>query len=76
MPAKFDGGFLEADYLALPWLMTIMRWDSVNSTADRLNGIGLDDNYPFAIPVAAPLDAKSLHARRAVPDSRQHQGLV
>jgi len=39
-PATFNGGFLEADYLALPWLMTIMRWDVVNSTADRLNGVG------------------------------------
>ena len=39
-PATFNGGFIEADYLALPWLMTIMRWDEVNSTADRINGIG------------------------------------
>ena len=39
-PATFDGGFVEADYLALPWLMTIMRWDGVNSRADRINGIG------------------------------------
>jgi hypothetical protein len=36
-PATIDGGFVQADYLALPWLMTIMRWDSVNSTADRIN---------------------------------------
>ena len=28
-PASFSGGFLEADYLPLPWLMTIMRWDAV-----------------------------------------------
>ena len=39
-PASFSGGFLEADYLALPWLMTIMRWDAVHSTADLINGIG------------------------------------
>jgi hypothetical protein len=39
-PATFDGGFVEADYLALPWLMTIMRWDGVNSRGDRINGIG------------------------------------
>jgi hypothetical protein len=37
-PAHFNGGFLEADYLALPWLMTIMRYDRVQSTADFLNG--------------------------------------
>jgi hypothetical protein len=36
--AHFNGGFLEADYLALPWLMTIMRYDRVQSTADFLNG--------------------------------------
>ena len=38
--AHFNGGFLEADYLALPWLMTIMRYDRVQSTADFLNGGG------------------------------------
>ena len=38
--AHFSGGFLEADYLALPWLMTIMRYDRVQSTADFLNGNG------------------------------------
>src|ERR1035438_2410144 len=36
-PAKFNGGFLEADYLVLPWVMTIMRYDRVQSTADFLN---------------------------------------
>jgi hypothetical protein len=35
-PAHFNGGFLEADYLALPWLMAIMRYDRVQSTADFL----------------------------------------
>lgn len=39
-PAHFSGGFLEADYLVLPWVMTIMRWDQVKSTADFLNGVG------------------------------------
>ncbi len=38
--AKFNGGFLEADYLALPWMMTIMRYDRVQSTADFLNQAG------------------------------------
>ncbi len=38
--AHFSGGFLEADYLALPWLMAIMRYDRVQSTADFLNGAG------------------------------------
>src|SRR2546426_6722526 len=38
--ATFSGGFLEADYLAYPWMMAIMRWDEVTSSADRINGIG------------------------------------
>lgn len=44
--AHFSGGFLEADYLAYPWMMTILRWDRVNSTADYLNGVGADQNSP------------------------------
>jgi len=43
--AKFNGGFLEADYLALPWIMTIMRWDRVQSSADFLNGAGSANYY-------------------------------
>jgi hypothetical protein len=35
----FGGGFMEADYLAFPWMMTILRWDNVNSASDRLNGV-------------------------------------
>jgi len=38
--AKFNGGFLEADYLMLPWLMGIMRWDRVQDSADFLNETG------------------------------------
>lgn len=38
--AKFNGGFLEADYLVLPWVMTIMRYDRVQSTSDFLNQVG------------------------------------
>lgn len=52
-PVTFSGGFLEADYLALPWLMTIMRWDAVNSNADYLNGIGAtpdSSTAPFLSP--------------------------
>ncbi|MFZ0480844.1 MAG: hypothetical protein WAL71_17015 [Terriglobales bacterium] len=43
--AKFNGGFLEADYLVLPWVMGIMRWDRVQSSADFLNGIGSSNYY-------------------------------
>src|SRR5271169_502608 len=41
VPAKFNGGFLEADYLVLPWIMAIGRWDGVHSSADRINGLEL-----------------------------------
>ena len=43
----FGGGFVEADYLALPWMMAIMRWDNVNSASDRLNGV---DGAGFVSP--------------------------
>jgi len=50
-PATFTGGFLQADYLALPWMMAIMRWDAVNSGEDRINGLALSTSAPFALPV-------------------------
>jgi hypothetical protein len=45
-----NGGFLEADYLVYPWLMTIVRWDEVKSTSDYLNAIGADLNNPPPSP--------------------------
>jgi hypothetical protein len=38
--AKFNGGFLQADYLMLPWVMGILRYDRVQSSADFLNQAG------------------------------------
>lgn len=49
-PATFSGGFMQADYLVLPWVMAIMRWDAVNSTADRINGLAGSPDTPFLIP--------------------------
>lgn len=40
VPATFSGGFLQADYMMLPWVMGIMRYDVVKSTADRVNSFG------------------------------------
>src|SRR5207302_360027 len=54
-PAHFSGGVLEADYLVYPWMMTIMRWDRVNSTADFLNNIGADQNNPPPTPFFSPV---------------------
>ncbi len=55
--AKFNGGFLQADYLVLPWVMAIMRYDRVQSSADFLNQIGSQVPSPnpgnFFSPVGA-----------------------
>jgi len=51
IPAKFNGGFVQADYLVLPWIMAIARWDGVNSTADRINGLALAGGTPFFGPL-------------------------
>jgi len=48
--ATFSGGFVQADYLALPWMMAIMRWDAVNSSEDRINGLALNTATSFALP--------------------------
>lgn len=46
-PASFSGGFVQADYLAYPWLMVIMRYDGVNSGSDRINGLDGVAPVPF-----------------------------
>jgi hypothetical protein len=56
-PATFSGGFVEADYLALPWIMAIMRWDVVKSTADRVNFIEYDPAAPPASSFFSPYSA-------------------
>jgi hypothetical protein len=53
IPAKFNGGFLEADYLVLPWIMAIARWDGVNSTADRINGLALEGGTSYFGPLSS-----------------------
>ena len=52
-PARFSGGFLEADYLMLPWVMGIVRWDRVQSSADFLNQAG---SLNFYSPVGSTRD--------------------
>jgi hypothetical protein len=37
--ATFSGGFADVEWLAYPWMMVLMRYDAVNSTADRINGL-------------------------------------
>ena len=50
VPATFGGGFMEADYLAYPWMMLIMRYDAVNSSADFINGLAGATETPFFGP--------------------------
>ena len=62
--ATFSGGLLEADYLALPWMMAIMRWDQVKSTADRVKFIEYD---PAAPPGSAFFSPSSATRNRFTP---------
>lgn len=39
VPSTFSGGFIQADYMPVPWIMLIMRYDGVNSLADFTNGL-------------------------------------
>ena len=74
IPATFSGGFAQADYLVLPWVMAIMRWDQVNSSADRINGLVVRDEH--VVFRALRLEPEPVYPGRAVPDSRQHQAFV
>jgi hypothetical protein len=53
--ATFSGGFADVEWLAYPWMMVLARYDAVNSTADRINGlIQNDDGSGFT---GAPFNA-------------------
>jgi hypothetical protein len=56
IPTTFNGGFVQADYLVLPWIMGIVRWDQVNSSADRINGLAFATNTPFFAPYNSSRD--------------------
>jgi hypothetical protein len=53
VPATFSGGFVQADFMIHPWVMAIMRWDGVNSSADRINGLALSPDSPFFAPISS-----------------------
>jgi hypothetical protein len=42
-PVTYSGGFLEAEYWLYPWLIAEMRYDGVNSSTDRQNGVSRYD---------------------------------
>ena len=47
---------MQADYLFKPWVMAIMRWDQVNSSADRINGLEFATNTPYFAPYNSTRD--------------------
>ena len=38
-PVTFSGGFVDAEWLAYPWLYVMIRYDGVNSTSDYYNAL-------------------------------------
>ena len=56
-PVTYSGGFAEADYLFLPWVMAIMRWDQVKSTSDRVNFLQYDPTAPPGASFFSPYRA-------------------
>jgi hypothetical protein len=52
-PATFSGGFLQADYMVYPWMMALMRYDTVNSSSDRINGLAQAGSPSFFNPYSS-----------------------
>jgi hypothetical protein len=55
-PATFSGGFVDAEWLAYPWMYVMIRYDGVNSTSDRINGLQTNPSFtgaPFNAPFAS-----------------------
>ena len=38
-PVTFSGGFVDAEWLAYPWMYVMIRYDGVNSTSDYYNAL-------------------------------------
>ena len=55
-PATFSGGFADVEWLAYPWMMVLMRYDGVNSTSDRINGLSTNPSFTRA-PFNAPFNS-------------------
>ncbi len=55
-PATFSGGFVDVEWLAYPWMYVMLRYDGVNSTSDRINGLITNPSFtgaPFNAPFAS-----------------------
>jgi len=55
-PATFSGGFVDAEWLAYPWMIVLVRYDGVNSTSDRINGLSINPSFTRA-PFNAPFNS-------------------
>ena len=78
-PASFSGGFADVEWLAYPWMYVMFRYDGVNSTSDRINGLVRNDEAPVSPALrstARSVPRAIAHAGGAVPHSPQHQGIV
>ncbi len=49
-PVTYSGGFLETEYWFYPWLIGLMRYDTVNSPTDHANGISRHDTRNSFVP--------------------------
>ena len=47
-PATFSGGFVDAEWLAYPWMYVMIRYDGVNSSSDRINGLATNPSFTGA----------------------------
>jgi hypothetical protein len=47
-PATFSGGFADVEWLAYPWMYVMFRYDGVNSTSDRINGLSTNPSFTGA----------------------------
>jgi hypothetical protein len=47
-PATFAGGFADVEWLAYPWMYVMFRYDGVNSTSDRINGLSTNPSFTGA----------------------------
>ncbi len=79
-PATFSGGFVDAEWLAYPWMYVMIRYDEVNSNSDRINGLARNDDVADspALPSMDPSDRLAIAFTPGVQFliHRQHQSVV
>ena len=74
LAVTFSGGFVDAEWLAYPWMYVMIRYDGVNSNFGLLQRAGAGRLHRLVIQRGLKRDPQPHHAGRAVPHPRQHQG--